>query len=156
MVDVGVKLRGKAIHGAAALAVAALVALPGLASAQAANAPPSAPGAGSGMTPGAASAGVGSQFEMVFWQSIDSGNDPALYEAYLGRYPDGTFASVARVKIAKLRQASGGAVVPDRGPDRVPVSAPTPAAIAPTPPTLAPTTALASTVTPPRSSFSPL
>ena len=143
----GGKLKGKAIHGVAALGAAAFLACASAAIAQSANPAPAVPGSGSGMTAGPASAGVGSQFEMVFWQSIDNGNDPALYEAYLGRYPDGTFASVARVKIAKLRQASGGAVVPDRGP----VLAPPPAAVAPVSAPL-PTAAPASTVTSARSS----
>ena len=49
--------------------------------------------------------GVGSQFELTYWQSVESGNDPALYEAYLAQYPSGTFAPVARVKLARLRQA---------------------------------------------------
>jgi hypothetical protein len=47
--------------------------------------------------------GVGSQFELTYWQSVESGSDPALYEAYLTQYPNGTFAPVARVKLAKLR-----------------------------------------------------
>lgn len=47
--------------------------------------------------------GVDRQIELTMWQSIDSNNDPALYEAYLARFPNGTFADVARLKIAKLR-----------------------------------------------------
>lgn len=53
--------------------------------------------------------GVGSQFELTYWQSVESGNDPALYEAYLAQYPNGTFAQVARVKLAKLRQIAAPA-----------------------------------------------
>lgn len=62
--------------------------------------------------------GVGSQFEMVFWQSVDSGNDPALYEAYLAKYPEGTFAGVARAKLARLRPATpaGSAHAPTPSP----------------------------------------
>jgi hypothetical protein len=52
----------------------------------------------------ASSAGVGSQFELTYWQSVESGSDPALYEAYLAQYPNGTFSAVARVKLARLRQ----------------------------------------------------
>ncbi|MFM9935452.1 MAG: hypothetical protein ACKVOL_04565 [Novosphingobium sp.] len=80
--------------------------------------------------------GVGSQFEMVFWQSVDTGADPALYEAYLSKYPNGTFAAVARAKMARLRQANAGS-----GPEApfglVPIAAPTPAAAPPAAPPLA-------------------
>ena len=55
---------------------------------------------------GPVATGIGSQFELAFWQSVESGNDSALYEAYLAQYPNGTFAAVARVKLAKLRQLS--------------------------------------------------
>ena len=123
MVDLGANLLGKAMYGGAALvagaAAGATLLLCEPARAQGTN---QVAGSGIGLPAGPASTGVGSQFEMVFWQSIDSGNDPALYEAYLGRYPDGTFASVARVKIAKLRQMSGGAAVPASIP--APVSPP--------------------------------
>ena len=76
-------------------------------------------------TIGPASTGIGSQFEMVFWQSVDSGSDPALYEAYLSKYPDGTFAQVARVKLEKLRGAlAASSVVETPTPARAPVPAP--------------------------------
>ncbi|MEI6642615.1 MAG: hypothetical protein WCL10_11300 [Novosphingobium sp.] len=55
---------------------------------------------------GQTTTGVGSQFELTYWQSVESGSDPALYEAYLAQYPNGTFAPVARVKLAKLRQTA--------------------------------------------------
>lgn len=57
--------------------------------------------------------GVGSQFEMVYWQSVDTGADPTLYEAYLSKYPNGTFAALARAKLARLRQASAAGAVSD-------------------------------------------
>lgn len=72
--------------------------------------------------------GVGSQFELTFWQSVESGSDTALYEAYLAQYPNGTFAAVARVKLAKLRQLAAPATVP------APVTpAPIPAPVQPVP-----------------------
>ncbi len=67
--------------------------------------------------------GAGSQFELTFWQSVESGEDQALYEAYLAQYPNGTFATVARVKLLKLRQSAP--------PTAAPVMAPAPAPIAP-------------------------
>lgn len=51
--------------------------------------------------------GVGTPFELAFWQSIDSSNDPALYESYLNRYPNGTFSEIARAKILTLRARMG-------------------------------------------------
>jgi hypothetical protein len=77
--------------------------------------------------------GIGSQFELAFWQSVESGNDSALYEAYLAQYPNGTFAAVARVKLAKLRQLSAPApaapvqMLPAPEPAPAPAPAPTPA-----------------------------
>lgn len=76
----------------------------------------------------ATTTGVGSQFELTYWQSVESGNDPALYEAYLAQYPSGTFSAVARVKLAKLRQVAAPAPTPS--PAQV-IPAPPPA---PTPP----------------------
>lgn len=106
---------------------------------------------------GTAATGVGSQFELTYWQSVESGNDPALYEAYLAQYPNGTFAPVARVKLAKLRQLAVPAPVPapiapapaqivapavmTPAPAPAPISAPTPPPIvtaAATQPALAP------------------
>ncbi len=50
----------------------------------------------------AVATGVGTPFELAFWQSIDTSNDPSLYEAYLARYPSGTFSEIARAKIIAL------------------------------------------------------
>ena len=49
--------------------------------------------------------GVGSPFELAFWQSVAGSDDPAVYDAYLQQYPAGTFAGLARAKLAPLRQA---------------------------------------------------
>jgi hypothetical protein len=83
--------------------------------------------------------GVGTPFELAFWQSIDTSNDPSLYEAYLARFPNGTFAEIARVKIVALRgriaaQTASPAVQPV-APPVVPVAAaPPPVPVAPPPP----------------------
>lgn len=53
----------------------------------------------------APSNGVGSAFELTFWQSVDGSDDPAVFDAYLARYPDGTFSGLARAKIAALHRA---------------------------------------------------
>jgi hypothetical protein len=52
--------------------------------------------------------------ELVFWESIKNEKNPRLFEAYLNRYPNGTFAEIAKVmlqdaKVAALHAASDGA-----------------------------------------------
>ncbi|MGQ0674542.1 MAG: caspase family protein [Rhodospirillales bacterium] len=48
--------------------------------------------------------------EMLFWQSVKDTDDAVVLNAYLERYPSGTFAGLARAKIrsaeTKLRQAA--------------------------------------------------
>jgi len=51
--------------------------------------------------------GVGSQFELTFWQSVSASDDADQFEAYLARYPNGTFSALARAKIAALTRRSG-------------------------------------------------
>jgi hypothetical protein len=38
--------------------------------------------------------------EALFWVSIKDGSDPAAFEAYLKQYPEGTFAPLARQRLA--------------------------------------------------------
>ncbi|MEQ9326509.1 MAG: SUMF1/EgtB/PvdO family nonheme iron enzyme, partial [Rhodospirillales bacterium] len=40
--------------------------------------------------------------DALFWQSLQGSRDASLYEAYLAQFPDGTFAPLARAKIASL------------------------------------------------------
>jgi hypothetical protein len=44
--------------------------------------------------------------EALFWSSIKDGNDPAAFDAYLRQYPDGTFAALARQRLASLKEAA--------------------------------------------------
>jgi serine/threonine protein kinase len=37
--------------------------------------------------------------ELAFWNSIGSSNDPRLYREYLAKYPNGKFASLAKLKL---------------------------------------------------------
>jgi len=90
--------------------------------------------------------GVGTQFELAFWQSVDGSAEPAMYEAYLAKYPDGTFSPLAKAKIATLRKAVRGteataATLPaDLAPmtPATPRLAPVPQIIPATGPTIAP------------------
>jgi len=47
--------------------------------------------------------------DMLFWQSVRDSNDPALYRAYLKKFPDGIFALIAKRKIETLRKKRGTA-----------------------------------------------
>lgn len=69
------------------------------------------PSAGDPAESSALSNGVGSQFELVFWQSVSPSEDRHQLEAYLAQYPNGTFSGLARAKIAALdrRDASNTA-----------------------------------------------
>lgn len=40
--------------------------------------------------------------ETLFWQSIHNSTNPAAFEAYIGQFPNGTFAPLARVKRDEL------------------------------------------------------
>lgn len=58
--------------------------------------PPPAPAqTASALAPGA--------LDLAFWQSIQGSRNAAEYEAYLARFPNGTFAVLARNRIAELR-----------------------------------------------------
>jgi hypothetical protein len=41
-------------------------------------------------------------FELLYWQSVQNSDSPAVYEAYLSQYPNGVFAALAKVKIGQL------------------------------------------------------
>lgn len=53
-------------------------------------------------------------FELSFWDSIKSSNDPENFKAYLDRYPNGLFAPLARNNLRRLEALnnSGGAAKP--------------------------------------------
>lgn len=51
----------------------------------------------------AASQSTTSQLEHAYWDSIKSGENAAYFESYLSRYPEGTFADIARLKIEELK-----------------------------------------------------
>jgi peptidoglycan hydrolase-like protein with peptidoglycan-binding domain len=42
--------------------------------------------------------------EIVFWQSIVRSRDPADFEAYIQQFPQGSFAALARLRLASLSQ----------------------------------------------------
>ena len=46
--------------------------------------------------------------EALFWMSIKDGSDPGAFEAYLKQYPQGTFAALARQRLANVSQQARG------------------------------------------------
>jgi hypothetical protein len=53
--------------------------------------------------------------ELLFWESVRDSDNPSDLEAYLDRYPDGTFAVLARNRLAGMRnRPSVAAVAPAR------------------------------------------
>ena len=47
-----------------------------------------------------------SEVEVVFWQSIADSTNPAEFEAYLRRFPNGMFTELAQIRVETLRAAS--------------------------------------------------
>jgi hypothetical protein len=63
--------------------------------------------------------------ELSFWNSASTSNDPAQLQDYLDSYPDGTFAALARAKIASLEKMASLEKPPEVAP-AAPVPAPGP------------------------------
>lgn len=83
--------------------------------------------------------GVGSPFELTFWQSVAASEDRAQIQAYLDQYPNGTFSALARAKIGTIdrreAQARGtpSASVQPASPPVAPAPLPAPAPLASVP-----------------------
>lgn len=77
--------------------------------------------------------------EALFWQSVKDSDDPAMLNAYLAQFPNGTFTPLARAKLAaaeKKQQAAvqlGGPTTPDAGSRSKPDAPPVQQAAAPVP-----------------------
>ena len=82
--------------------------------------------------PAAQSAQGDATIETVFWTSIKDGDDPADFEAYLSRYPDGHYEALARNRLAALQSGEGTTATP------VPAAPPAAKAPDPAPPKPAP------------------
>jgi hypothetical protein len=62
--------------------------------------------------PAAAPDGYDKDLEILFWNSVRDSKSPAVLETYLQRYPNGTFATLARILIANLKDAAAKAQMP--------------------------------------------
>jgi hypothetical protein len=47
-------------------------------------------------------------FELTFWNSVKDSGDPAMFEAYMNRYPQGAFVELARLKIGASTETDVG------------------------------------------------
>jgi class 3 adenylate cyclase len=48
--------------------------------------------------------GAGAEkIELAFWESVSDADDPALFQAYLDKYPEGNFAAIATTRLARLQ-----------------------------------------------------
>ncbi|MCV2894274.1 hypothetical protein [Lentibacter sp. XHP0401] len=60
------------------------------------------------------------QVELAFWQSVQNSSDPAMFQAYLDQWPNGTFAVLARLNLKRLQAV---AVTPNSQPAPSPAPA---------------------------------
>ncbi|HEY7748628.1 MAG TPA: adenylate/guanylate cyclase domain-containing protein [Aestuariivirgaceae bacterium] len=49
---------------------------------------------------------VSVSIELEFWNSVKDSEDPAMFRAYLEKYPEGEFRSLAEIQLSKLRTRS--------------------------------------------------
>jgi tetratricopeptide (TPR) repeat protein len=52
-----------------------------------------------------ATGGISQEVELAFWNSVKDSDDPDMLQAYLDKFPNGTFAALAKIKIDKLKEA---------------------------------------------------
>ncbi len=78
-------------------------------------APPPAPPLAAAAAPAAPTTAAPSNQETVFWESVRNSTNRVELEAYLARYPNGTFAALARARIASLA-ATATPPAPERRP----------------------------------------
>ena len=51
------------------------------------------------------------EIELAFWNSVKDSDDKAMFEAYLEKYPEGEFRSLAEIRITRLDSRAGPASV---------------------------------------------
>jgi uncharacterized caspase-like protein len=64
-----------------------------------------APGAAA--APSEARSNASTEIELEFWRSVRTGDKAQEYSAYLARFPNGNFVSIARVRLAALQTGGG-------------------------------------------------
>ena len=61
-------------------------------------------GVGQPLAPAGAVATDAGGVEVVFWQSVQNSTNPADFQAYLGRFPNGVFSELAQNRLGALRR----------------------------------------------------
>ena len=92
----------------------------------AAPAPPAAAAVSSVQSSGAEESGgsrVATQSELLFWESVKDSGDRSDIEAYLARYPRGTYETLARNRLKRLDATAKDTAAPAPGPQRSSLSA---------------------------------
>jgi branched-chain amino acid transport system substrate-binding protein len=69
--------------------------------------------------------------ELSFWESVRSSDSPAVIRSYLERYPNGTFAPLARARLQELEAKRLAALPPSPAPQRPSVTPPAPSVAPP-------------------------
>ncbi len=62
--------------------------------------------------------------EVAFWNSVGASSDPRLYREYLAKYPNGKFASLAKLKLEEQSAKPAAAVQPSAAPAPAPAPPP--------------------------------
>jgi len=57
----------------------------------------------------ASQSGASLQAEITFWESVRDTRDPAELQAYLDKYPQGTYSGLAKARLERLKQGSAAA-----------------------------------------------
>jgi hypothetical protein len=85
-----------------------------------------------GGAPAATAAAAPSQqtLDLAFWEAVKGSSNPVELQAYLETFPSGTFAPLARARMASLSRAAPATAAAPAPPASAPVSAP----VAPAPP----------------------
>lgn len=68
-----------------------------------------APGGAAAAAPESADASVSLSADTLLWQTVKDSNDVRMLNEYLGRFPNGTYAGVARLRIEALQKQSPSA-----------------------------------------------
>jgi formylglycine-generating enzyme required for sulfatase activity len=92
--------------------------------------PPKPPAAAPALPATPDSTQTDANVEIAFWNSISTSDDPRVFREYLAKYPNGRFASLAKLKLATPAKAAG-APAPPPGPARIPEPTPGDARLSP-------------------------
>jgi uncharacterized protein YgiM (DUF1202 family) len=79
--------------------------------------------------PAEAPSDVSADFELAFWNSVKDSSEAEDYQAYLRKYPSGSFADLARAKIASLDKTRSESPAPSAAASPAPAPSAAPEAL---------------------------